>query len=118
MKDNLLIITKVKKTIMRLDKITDNFSRNEIVLRDNIRTTMYQLLETCYMANLIKEKRYDYQKEVLVKIKMLDFYLNVACSKKLLTSKQLESIGEHLLETFILVQAWIKSENETKKSSV
>ncbi len=113
MKDNLLVITKIKKTIVRLDKITDNFSRNEVVLRDNIRLTMYQLLETSYMANLIKKQRLFYQKEVLVKIKMLDFYLVLAHSKKLLTAKQLESISAHLLETFILVQAWIKSQHET-----
>ena len=111
MKDNLLVITKIKKTIVRLDKITD--SRNEVVLRDNIRLTMYQLLETSYMANLIKKQRLFYQKEVLVKIKMLDFYLVLAHSKKLLTAKQLESISAHLLETFILVQAWIKSQHET-----
>ena len=118
MNDNLLILTKIKKTIMRLDKITENFSRNEIALRDSIKKTMYSLLEECYMANINKaEERFFHQKKVLVKIKMLDFYINVSYEKKLLSIKQFESIGKHLLDTFVLTQAWIKSgiNNEEKE---
>ena len=48
---------------------------------------------------------------------MLDFYINVSYEKKLLSIKQFESIGKHLLETFVLTQAWIKSgiNNEEKE---
>lgn len=118
MKDTLLIITKIKKTIIRLDKVVENFSRNEMVLRNNIKTTMYSLLEECYMANILKipEREY-YQKKVLVKLKMLDFYINVAYEKQLLSQKQFVSIGNHLLDTFTLTQGWIKSgvRNEKKE---
>lgn len=37
MKDNLLIITRLKKTVTYLDKLLENFNRNENVLRDNIK---------------------------------------------------------------------------------
>ena len=79
MNDNLLILTKIKKTIIRLDKITENFSRNEIALRDSIKNTMYDLLEECYMANINKaEERFVHQKNVLVKIKS-DLYVSSKC---------------------------------------
>jgi len=111
MKDNLLIITRIKKTIIRLEKILENFNRNEIVLRDNIKSTMYKLLENAYAANISNDNsRIIYQKIMLVNIKMLDFYLNCAYTKKMISPKQYSSIGNHLIETLTMIQAWIKSE--------
>ena len=51
MKDNFKIIINIKKTILYLDKIIINFPNNERVLKDKIKTTMYDILEMCYLAN-------------------------------------------------------------------
>lgn len=111
MNDKLLVITKIKKTIIRLDKILENYNRNENVLRDNIKEKMYALLEHAYMANTFdRGERSLYQKKMLVDVKMIDFYLTTSYHKKLISPKQYTSIGDHLLETFILIQGWIKSE--------
>lgn len=112
MKDNLLIITRLKKTVTYLDKLLENFNRNENVLRDNIKKTMYQLLEDSYSANIYnKEEKINYQKQMLVHIKMLDFYIQLSYNKKMISSKQYTMIGNHLLDIYVLVQAWIKSVN-------
>ncbi len=110
MNDKLLIITRIKKTINKIDKITENFSRNENTLRDNIKKTMYNLLEESYMANIVElNNRKFYQQKILIKIKMLDFYFNLAYEKKLITRKQFELVGNNLMDIFVMTRAWIKS---------
>lgn len=110
-KDNLLIITNIKKTILRLEKMMDNFSRNESVLKNSMKEEMYSLLRNAFMANSFKdEKRIEYQKDMLVNVKMLDFYVNTAHHKKFISYNQYTSVGNHLLEILVLIQGWIRSE--------
>ena len=126
MKDKLLIIINIKKTALKLDKIIENFNRNELILRDNIKKEMYKLLRNAYKANIFIEERYQYQKEMLVSIKMLDFYLINAYHKKLISKKQITQYGDFLLQIYKLLQGWIKNEkggrncginvNKTRKS--
>ena len=126
MKDKLLIIINIKKTALKLDKIIENFNRNELILRDNIKKEMYKLLRNAYKANIFIEERYQYQKEMLVSIKMLDFYLINAYHKKLISKKQITQYDDFLLQIYKLLQGWIKNEkggrcygingNKTRKS--
>ena len=51
MKDNLVMISNFKKTILYLDKVIINFPGNEKVLKDKITSSMYDVLECMYMAN-------------------------------------------------------------------
>ena len=111
MKDNFLILTNIKKTIIRLETFLDNYRRTEKVLKDNIKIEMYSLLKDCYSANIFKDSdRLMYQKKLLVHIKMLDFYIYCSHHKKLISNKQYLSISNHLLDLFVLTQWWIKSE--------
>jgi len=113
--DKLLIITKIKKTIVYLDNIVDNFPLKETILRDNLKNTIYQLLEIAYRANInVDEKRLIHQRELLVKMKMLDFYIKISCDKKIINYKKYEKIGVHLLMITKLIQAWIKKGLENK----
>ena len=45
MKENLIIITRIKKTIEYLDNIVDNYPRSEIVLKNELKSNSYKLLE-------------------------------------------------------------------------
>ncbi|MDD3187422.1 MAG: four helix bundle protein [Bacilli bacterium] len=111
MKDNLIIITRIKKTILKLEKIIENFSRTENVLKDNIKITMYEFLKNAYKANISKDStRLNYQKEMIVNIKMLDFYINCSYNKKMISPKQYNLMGQNFLEIFSMIQAWVKSE--------
>lgn len=115
MKDQLLIITNIKKTITRLEKMLDNFGKNEIALKNNMKEEMYNLLRNAYMANTFQdERRIDYQKNMIINIKMLDFFINTAHHKKFISYNQYTSIGKHLLDIFMLLQGWIRSEKKTE----
>lgn len=110
MKDELLIITKIKKTILRLNKIISNFPRNEIVLRDGVKSEMYSLLKNAYLANNSIDDRKMYQSLMLVNIKMVDFYMNESYKSKYISEKQYISISTHLIEIFKMIKGWVNIE--------
>ena len=115
MKDQLLIITNIKKTIARLEKMLDNFGKNEMALKNNMKDEMYNLLRNSYMANTFQdERRIDYQKNMIINIKMLDFFVNTAHHKKFISYNQYTRMGKHLLDILMLLQGWIRSEKKTE----
>ena len=111
MNDKLLIVTKVKKTIEYLDKILDNFPRNENFFKSRIINTMYDMLENIYMANIINtNEKILYKQKVVTNIRMVDYYLKICALKKYISLKKYNIIGNHLLEIHRMVIAWLKSE--------
>lgn len=89
----------------------DNFSRGESVLKNNMKEEMYSLLRNAYYANSFNdEKRTEYQKNMLINVKMLDFFVNTAHHKKFISYNQYTSVGNHLLDILVLIQGWIRSE--------
>ena len=115
MKDKLELIMNIKKTIIYLDKIVSNFPRNEIVLIDQIKRTSYDMLELSYEANTLETKeRYFLQTKIIVKLKMLDFYLKLACDKNYISYKKYNKIGEYLLNIIKQINGWMKV-SETAK---
>ncbi len=110
MKDSLNLIINFKKTIVYLDKIVINFPNGEKILKDNIRKTMFDTLELLYKANEFKEKRKELQIDVIIKIKMLDFYLKIASDKKYISYKKYQKVGSHLLDLLKQIYGWMKYE--------
>ena len=111
MKDNLKIISNFKKTILYLDKIIVNFPNNEKVLKDKISHAMYDVLEYMYMANEVNNyNRVLYQKKIVSKLKMIDFYLKISLNKKYISYKKYQKVCNHLLDTLKLIYGWIKYE--------
>ena len=99
MKDKLLLVNDMKKTIIYLDKIVQNFPRTEKVLRDKINNTSFEILELIYFSNLIDFKeRIIYQKKIISKIKMLDFYFKLACDKKYISVYHVQSAVSFYLQ--------------------
>lgn len=110
MKDNLNIITDLKKTIIYLDKIVINFPNTDKVLKDKIMLSIYNALEYTYMANEISGNRINYQKKIIVNIKMIDFYFKLALDKKYISYKKYTKIGNVLLNNLKQIYGWIKYE--------
>ena len=109
MKDNFRIVTSFKRLISYLDKIIVNYPNNERVLKDKITNTLYDTLELIYLANELDERRV-FQKKIVVKIKILDYYLKQSCDKKYISYKKYNKISNHLLNILKQVYGWIKYE--------
>lgn len=109
MRENLTIITRIKKTIEYLDNIIDNFPKSEIVLRNELKSNSYKLLENSYYAKYSKDK-YNFQMGMIVNINLIDYYLKLSVDKKIITYKKYLKIGKHLVEITKMIFGWIKNE--------
>ena len=111
MYEKLEVINDIKKTIFYLDKVIINFPRTEKVLKDKISTTYYEILELIYFSNLLDVKeRIIYQKRIISKIKMIDFYFKIALDKKYISYKKYLKIGKFLLNIIKQLYGWIRYE--------
>lgn len=110
MQDKLLIASKIKKTIEYIDKAVSNYPHGEIILKNKIMDNCYDLLEIVYKANVFKEDKY--MKELITKIRMLNYYIEISLEKKLISFKKFENVGKHLLEISKMVNVWMKNEKE------
>lgn len=108
MQDQLLIITKLKKTIEYIEKVTKNFPHTEYILKNKLTDKLYNLLELAYKSNIHKD--IFYMKEIIVNIRLLEYYIKLALDKKIISFKKYENIGNYLLEINKMVNSWIKYE--------
>lgn len=112
MQDKLLIATRVKKTIDYIEVITNNYPHTEIILKNKIIDTSYELLYLTYKANIYKDI-YS-MKDILVNIRMLDYYVKKSLDKKIISYKKYEVLASHLLEITKMVNKWITNEKSRK----
>lgn len=90
MKDNLIICNNIKKLIIYLDKIIKNFPNNEKVIKDKILSTLFEILELVYFTNELNYKdRVIYQKKIISKIKVIDFYFKLCFEKNIFLIKNI-----------------------------
>lgn len=112
--ENLIIAKQTRKTIRYIEKNAINFPIQYKVLRDRIIDSCYSMLELIYRANIfqdIKDK-----KEIVIKIQMLNFYLEEALHKELIKNKKFESYVNHLIDIDKMTRAWFSY--ETSKQSL
>lgn len=105
MHDKFIISTKVKKTIEYIEKITLNYPRTEYILKNKIIEKSYNLLELTYKANVYKD--INSKKDIVVNIRIIEYYIKKSLDKKLINYKKYENIGNYLLEINKMVNAWI-----------
>ncbi len=106
--DKLIIAAVARKTIRYIEKNTMNFPNKYYVLKNKIIDSCYSILENIYRANIfqdIKDK-----KEIIVKIQMLNFYLEEALIKGLINNKKFNNYVNYLLEIDKMTRGWFNYE--------
>ena len=106
--ENLIIARQARKTIRYIEKNTENFPNKYYVLKNKIIDSCYKILEWIYRANILQEKQD--KKEICVQIGMLNFYLEEALRKEILSNKKFLNYTNHLLELDKMVRSWFKYE--------
>lgn len=118
--ENLIIAKQARKTIRYIEKNAINFPTQYKVLRDRIIDSCYSMLELIYRTNIfqdIKDKKDKKdKKEIVIKIQMLNFYLEEALHKELIKNKKFESYVNHLIDIDKMVRSWFSY--ETSKQSL
>ena len=75
MEDKLILLKEYKLFINRYEKLVINLNNSYKDIKTRIINTMYNILEDIYYTNLLEiNKRKNYQRKIIVKIKMLDYY--------------------------------------------
>ena len=90
------VINFIRELIIYIDKNLENFPRKEIEIKNRIRNISYELLELAYMANITKYDKNKYIEEIIAKVKVLDFLLNLCYDKQIINSKRYVKFGEKL----------------------
>ncbi len=111
-KEKLIIATCARKTIKYIENTVVNFPNEYYVLRNRIIDSCYSILEYIYRANVFQDV--DNKKEIIVKIRLLNFYLEEALNKNLINSKKYNNYGKYLLEIDSMTREWINYEKDDK----
>ena len=106
--EKLIIAKSARKTIRYIEKNTDNFPSKYNVLKTRIINTCYDILKYIYRANVFQT--IDDKKEIVVEIQMLNFYLEEALNKEILTNKKFISYSSYLTELDKMVKMWFNYE--------
>ncbi len=110
------IINFIRELIIHIDNNLDNFPKKDIELKNRIRNSSYDLLELAYRANVttdIVEKR-KLLEEVIAKVKIIDFLLNICYEKQIINSKKYVKFGEKIDDILKYTLGWIKAIKENR----
>ena len=102
--ERLLIASSTRKTIRYVERNVSNFPNKYSVLKNKIIESCYDILKSIYRANIFHD--INDKKEIIVNIKMLNFYLEESLYKKLISKKKFESYINHLIEIDKMTRSW------------
>lgn len=107
MKTNFKILDKSYRTVNFINKILVDFPKKEVVLKNNIESTCYELIKNIYSYNIndtprIKDKNL---KDILISLSMLSFYINICHDKKIISAKKYIQVGNFLSEIIAMTKA-------------
>lgn len=107
------VIQFVRELIMYIDKNLENFPKKDIELKNRLRNNSYDLLEIMYLANSSKniEKKTELLEEVIAKVKVIDFLINLCYEKEIINGKKYMKFGSKIDDILKYTLGWIKTLN-------
>lgn len=105
------IIQFIRELIVNIDSHLDNFPKKDIELKNRIRNSSYDLLELAYKANVTSNTEYKKEllEEIVAKIKIIDFLLNLCYDKQIINNKRYLKFGDKIDDILKYTLGWIKS---------
>lgn len=105
------IIQFIRDLIISIDSQLDNFPKKDIELKNRIRNTSYDLLELSYKANVTSNTEYKKEllEEIIAKVKIIDFLLNLCYDKQIINNKRYLKFGEKIDDILKYTLGWLKS---------
>ena len=121
--NDLIVITYAKKLCAYVITVTEKSPKKfRSVFVSRMQNYCLDTIEFLLKANFIKVdcennriKRQNYQKEAIVKLKLLGYIAMVAESSGCILTKQYKQISMQLAETINLIVSWKKSDDERWK---
>ena len=116
---NFHLLSKLQRIISYYNKLLINYPKIEIVLKNNIEKTNYDMIEAIFAFNIndsvrIRQK---YLKDFLVKLSMFDYYTKISYDKKIISKRQFEVIGKAVIEIRKIAFGVLKIENKKESKT-
>ena len=97
--------------IVYIDKYLENFPKKDIEIKNRIKSTSYDILEEAYKANNIEKNKSEHIENIIAKIKVIDFLLNLCYDKQIINQKRYVKFGEKMDDILKYCIGWKKSIN-------
>lgn len=115
------VINFIRELIIYVDKYMINFPKKDIEIKNKLKNESYELLELGYKANITSNvpRKRDLLEDIITKIKVIDFLLNLCYDKQIINSKRYVKFGEKLDDILKYTLGWQKmlnSEENSKKA--
>ncbi len=111
MNSNFSLLNNSKKTIAYINKQLINYPKSEVVLKQNIERTMYEIIELIfsYSINDVERIKLKFLKDLIIKLSMLDFYIATSFEKRIISKKKFESTSLFIIEIRKIAYGLIKN---------
>ena len=105
------IIQFIRELLYKIESELDNYPKKDIEIKNRIKTTTYDLLEQAYLANttLDIELKKRLIEQIIAKIKVIDFLLNLSLDRELINGKRYIKLGEKLDNITKYANGWLNS---------
>lgn len=106
------IINFIRELIVYMDKHLNNFPKKDIDIKSKLKEESYDLLELAYKANVTNgDKKQELVEDIIAKVKVIDFLLNLCYDKQIINSKRYVKFGQKLDDIIKYASGWKKSIN-------
>ena len=111
MNSNFALLNNSKKTIAYINKQLVNFPKTECVLKQNMEKNMYEIIELIFSYSIsdIERVKIKYLKDLIIKLSMLDFYVETSFEKRIISKKKYESTSLFIIEIRKITYGLIKN---------
>ncbi len=111
MNDKFKIAKYIKEFIILLDDFLLNYPKKYFELRNRLVNDTYSLLELVYSANYTDlNMRKPIQIKALMKINLIDFYIEESFRRRIISEKQSLKLSNKLLNINKMIYSWIENE--------
>ena len=111
MNDKFKIARYIKDFIIILDDYLVNYPKKYFELRNRLVNDSYELLELVYLANYMDNlDRKNIQIKSLMKINIIDFYIEESYKKRIISEKQSIKLSNNLLIINKMICKWVQDE--------
>ena len=104
-------IQLIREEICYLDTMLECFPKKDLEISRAIKEQSYEMLKLSYYANVTSDLklRQANLEQIIVNIKLLDFFVNLCYDKKIITQKKYFRIGQKLDEITKYVIGWLNT---------
>ncbi len=113
--ESFKILQNTKKLVLDLSEFSKNFPKNEVIFKTNLQEELFALVRylNCYTLNKdtrrIQEK---YLKDFIVSLSMVDYYLEYAYQRKMISFQKYKSLTDMLIEIRKMSYGVLKNEKK------